>query len=622
MSNSAEVSFFELDKLTAAAVMSEGAQGGPALRFSGVLDHTLTFDDADDEYATFFAVASRRGNVVVTVQYTTAGSETFTVEPGRPLFYYSLDNDSFSASPTIAPVDTDAEVDVLAFTTDIPIDPPDPAFLILNAGSGLTISEFTGKITAWRDTREVSLAPEDFDWFSGDGATYVASDTDFGGRPSVSFPDTSFFTYSGGDGSLWSFMKGGSDFTVMSIMYVADNAEQEGDYCGLWNTSSGSARGFRAMVDPAFRFYNLIRAGGGSAQTEDEEIGPKAVVVIWRFDASSDELRMYWQGVWHGPYTLTDSSGSTDGSVLQVGLGLDASDASYYMDGKIADFRVYNRLLSEDEHNAYINTAMSDYGIDDTSVQGFPWLDDVVNMHRANRGLTWSNEEQTTLSTWKDTRPECDDDCRAFVPGAFASPTVASDATLNGHPAFQLDGVDDGLTNSFLNTSGDHLAGSGMTITFIFYFVETNEPSPLMAMGDYNAGSLQGTTIFYGHGSAAVGQLTYETDNNADDDVIFDTGTDWDPSDPLAVVLRGDGSSYWIDELNLATGETYSVTGSYGGTESTSASASVYLASFPSGAFNYLEGAIAEMTTRDSKVSNATVETFFTYARNRYGSSS
>lgn len=633
----AKVSIFNSDVRLIGLEATKQA-GYPEFRYFGILEQSnpLTVAGLHDEYRSWVCVACRSGSVTVTISATAQPSNTYTVEPGLPLFYLPPESHAVQ-EVEVSSVEETAEVEVYVFTSGHLISPPSPAFLVLNAGTGVTLDEFDAEyVDTWRDTRVNSLAPLDFIW-SDAGETrpvLIESDPDFGGRPSVSFEDSgeSRFIYSAVDPALWNFMvghngagEGGTDFTVMAIMSARDNAQLADKNQGIWGTpANGTMNGITALIDGGYRTYVAVPLTGSFVLSEDELI-EKPFVIIWQYTVVSQTMRVYWQGRWHEEHSLTASTTSPITDLYRLNVGgaigdVNGSPARCYLRGKIADFRVYNRHLTAAEKAAYIAMAANDYGVDDTEEQGFPWVAQCINMHRANRGLLWSDEEETELTTWSDTRMSATTGSLNFAPGDFDSPTAENDEYLNDQPALQFDGEEQALVNPFSSSAADHLDGRGvgMTVTFVSYYSDDPSSSPLMSMGVYSTND-DGTSIaYYGF---AVPKLYYETTESEAGLALAEQGPmALNAYSPMALVYRLDGSGkWWIDEMKLETGETESLTGDYAEDTGTSngTSSPVYMAAFESAGSKF-PGAIAEMTTAATKVSNAQVQEFFAYARRRY----
>lgn len=622
----------------ALAVATNTTRPGHEFSFSGRLEVALTLDAISEDYVTWFAVASRENSATLTIDYTTGASEVFVIEPGLPLLVQGRDDDVI-VSAVIDPDDDFADIEIMTYTGTTAMNPDAPAFLVLDAGAGVTEDPFNaGSVTAWTDVRAVSLAPLPFTWLD-DGETeptITASDPDFGGRPSIQFGEgESAFSYSG-LASVFSFLDGSSDgdFTVMMICSAPDDAINNANYQGIWNVSASTTnQGYRAHIDPAYRLTTYL-AEQDETDTVAQEFAPKPMVIIWRVE--NQALRVYFQGRWQDYSVAMAGASPGDNSVLEIGRamrpGVGALPLAYFR-GKIANITVYNRAVDADGICAdYIQSAVSNYGVDDTEEQGFPWLDDSVNFHRANRGINWTDEEETILSTWYDTRPEVSSNAGIWSTAlARDSPTLEPEDDVLNQPAFVFDGSDDALSNPYTGTSGDHFGGTDLTVTMVMYLPElrsvgTSSAFSILSQGGYAAdyAALQGTSIrLNGITDASSNLITYEIDNASDQDVVSQTGSYLQPMTPYAFVFRCDGTSWWVDELNISTGESvHSATGATDLTPnpiSSSTSAPMWMGAFLSSSGGHCNMGVAEMSSVADRKTNADVVEFFAYAQNRYG---
>lgn len=618
----------------ALAVATNTPSGVTEYALSGRLTGTLPVGgDLSDNHVTWFAIACRERTATLTVNYTTGAAETFVAEPGSPILYQSRDNDAVT-SATVAPVDDFVDIEIMVYTGTTALNPDSPAYLVLDAGAGVTVDPFApASVTAWTDARAVSLAPLPFEW-EDENETYptlISEDSDFNGRPSIQFGEgEAAFLYSG-VASVFDFMDGSSDgeFTVLMIASFPDDAENTADYQGIWNVSAATTnQGYRAYIDPAYRLTTYL-AEQDESDTVTQEFAPKPSVIIWRVEGQA--LRVYFQGRWQDYSASMPGASPGDNSRLRIGEamrpGVGALPMSYFR-GKIANITVYNRALDTDECDAYIARAVSDYGVDDTEEPGFPWLSDVVNFHRANRGLSWSNEETFTLSTWYDTRPEVSSNASGWtVPSGRGTPTYTTEDATLAAPAWVFNGTDDALSNPFSSTSGDHFGGSGLTVTMVMYLPTlateaSTAARAVLTQGAYDDdyANLQGTSIrLNGRSPLPSNILTYELDNILDQDVVSTTGSELQPLVPYAFAFRSDGTSWWVDELNIATGtRVKTATGTLAAAESANTSAAMWMGAFPSTTSGSCNLGVAEMASVASRKTNAQVTEFFEYVSNRY----
>jgi hypothetical protein len=627
----------------ALAVAENTYNGAPEFSYSGRLEESLSIGDLSSDFVTWFAIASREGSATLTIDYTTGASEVFIVEPGLPLLVQGRDDDTI-VTAIVSVDDAFVDIEIMAYTGVTPLNPAAPAFLILDAGAGVTEDPFlAGSVTAWTDARAVSLAPLPFAW--GDDAeeepTLIASDPDFNGRPSIQFgAGESAFIYSG-VASVFDFMDGSldGDFTLMMICSFPDDAVNNANYQGIWSTSAGTtAQGYRAYIDPAYRLTTYL-AETDVDTTQEEEFAPKPSVIIWRVEGQ--ELRVYFQGRWSTSSVEMAGSSPGDNSRLRIGEamrpGVGALPLAYFR-GKIANITLYDSAVDVDEICVpYIASAVADYGVDDTAEQGFPWLSDVVNFHRANRGVNWANEAEDELDAWYDTRPEVAAGASTWSTASGRGTPVleAADSVMGDQPTWVFEGGSsiDAMTNPYTGTTGDHFGGDGMTVAMVMYLPElevegTSYARCILSQGTYDDdyANLAGISIrLNGLSPEPSNVITYELDTGADQDLVSQTGSYLQPLVPYAFVFRCDGTSWWVDELNIATGTV--VTSETGAADltpnpiSSSTSATMWMGGWPGLSVPPTTNmAVSEMSSIADRVTNAEVTKFFTYARNRYGS--
>ena len=632
MPNESSVTIFDNSVTFAEATNTQST--GTEFRYSGRMDEDIVLGDLDDTYETWVSVASRRGTVRVSFRYGGGDNDEYDVEPGLPLLIQNTRVGSNFTSITFSKV-TDSEVvevEIQCYPGTNPKTPEAAAFLILNAGTGITEDEFAaGKVTAWTDTRPESGAPLPFEWSDGtavgvtstDAPSIISSDPDFGGRSSVAWAahagNSLFFDYSDRSTTIFNFMRGraeaGQDFTVMSILSVEDTALPTRVASGVWNTvKSGSYAGFKGSVDGGYRVYTQLFEGANDSDMRPDELIEKPSVVIWRFTGATSKLRVYSQGEWSEEIDFSHAAGgAVDSSEFQVGFTHESLGESFFQ-GKIADIRVYDSAVSAENYNSYIAMAVNEYGIDDTAEQGFPRMTGAINFHRANRGDIgggWFDMRTQQFSGTTD----------GYYTGSGSGTPFAPvlEPLLNNQPVFEFDGVADYATNNY-NAAGDHLGGDGMTIAMVYYQRGGTNIKGLFTMEDYGAGAdnLAGTNIEYYGGSPGI--LRYEVDNAANAVVAVDYGVAKPVSTPRAIVVRADGATLWIDEIDLATGIATSSSVTFSGSATATTTLTAYLFTYPSrNASDFLEGALAEYWTEDDDITDAQVTEYFTYCRRRYG---
>jgi hypothetical protein len=568
------------------------------------------------------------------------GSFLIEVEPGLPFYGIIADglaSNGFSVYPTDA---TQADIELEIFCTTAPRSGAEYSpFLWLNASRGITLGTYNGLVTAWKDTRPESLAKLNFEWYSAEvahpeysllpdpgGLELIAEDPDFNGHPSVVFSRwTGTLYYTGNNAtSTFNFMDKDEDWCLLAMIAPSDDAMGT-------NTMPGSKHGrslFFRYVDPG----NQISPGFDSALRPfaftanplgEEEIVAKPSVVIFQYDAADGVLHVYCQGRWMAELTLAGSASMADSVFAIMGnYGFNLQNTC-----KVADYRIYNRLCTAAEMNAYIAEAEETYGIVDTADQAFPFVSDAKVYLRASRGI---NPMPSILPSAVDSVHDKRFGITTNVDFAKYSTSAPkwTDADLvTGSPCLQFDG-----TGELVNSTGDWdcLAGGvapGATVIMLVYQSPgyPNYQGWLLSMGSYHSGTLAGTNISYGDAawydsgtSVAVG---YETDTGDDDDVVRARGSDFFALDePMLIVYQLDatGSLYRIIEYRVANDYVVHDSGwsAYGFGGGTTASAAISLMSSIDHAEN--KGGLAEFAVLERLITEAELVELKAYVRRVY----
>lgn len=634
-----KVSLFEDDVVVAAAT-NVNQDSDTDFRYSGRLGTTALFiQDLSTENISWISVATRDFDVIVTLSYAgPPGGVIYTVKAGCPLLVTNEAGGSPFVGVTIASANSSeaADVELHVYEGDQPFAPPDPAFLILNASTGITTDTgVPGSVTKWTDTRPTTLAPDDFSWGAATNTSplLIESDPDFNGQPSVDFTDSSSssYIYDTTASTIFNFMRD-TPFTVAAVIKAPDgpytgNLAAGAFGQGIWNTNNASSgkNGFRALLEGGNRLEvsQMLDTMHTPLSTGVDEIINKSMVVIWKF--GSGLMQLYWQGRWQ-PAFGASLDATNDTSPFEVGNAETSSGLAQLFLGKIADIRVYDFEWSEEESDAYIATAVSVYGVDDTQGITMPFVSSCNGFWRASRGVNVSTVPpfEGLVNFWSDTRREAIATAQIYLaPSPGTNPSVtAADPLLGNEQTLAFDGVAQTLSNGYAGTTGNFLSGDSPGFSLLFVYYEKGilgSARALMAMAAYNSGSLDGVSIFYKGSSATNNSLTYELDNGVGADVVNEEGSIETGGTPRAVSFRVDGGSWWIDEKNLDTGVVTSSNGTFGGTPSATTSVPVFLFSFPD-ASGFMIGALGEHVTDNSKKTDAEVLEYFDYVTSRYGS--
>lgn len=421
------------------------AGGTDMLAFSGALLNPISVEDVRTVRTLWISVGARDGEVTVTLTYVLEGVQTYTVSPGRPLVTETISRlfDELE-SIVISPVGRAATVEILVYPgkeEEPPLVPVD-ALLALNAASGVEVED--GRVTSWRDLRSGSGAPGAFLPVSEDGPFIFPSDGDFNGQPTIIFGVVDMRLVSEDAPSVFDFLGTGPFTIAMVCAYGDEGREQQGV-----SNSSASNGGFMMGVDGGFRTIHRITDDSGTPNNEGtgvEELAPhpttplnKAFTHIIRYDGTT--LEVYRQG----ETIEVENIGVVATAVFEaLHLGGDP-DGNGLCNMTIADLRIWDRRLTNDEQADYITFGQLQYGVDDTAAAQAPV--DALYFIRANRGILQG--ESNSVIAWGDTRPES-----TFDPmgprGGKADPTfLGSDSFFNGHPSVDWE------TTSAMQYSGD-----------------------------------------------------------------------------------------------------------------------------------------------------------------------
>lgn len=635
-----KVSLFEDDVVIASAT-NVNQDSDTDWRYSGRLGTTdLFIQNLSTDNISWIAVATRDFDVIVALSYAGPGGVTYTVKAGCPLLVTNEAGGSAFVGATVSSANNTeaADVEIHVYEGDQPFAPPDPAFLILNASTGITTDiGVPGSVTKWTDLRPTTSAPADFSFSVSSALSplLISSDSDFNGQPSVDFGGSQVgngqYTYDIPASAIFNFMRD-TAFTVAAVLKIPDGPLSDtgvtvGEYGqGIWNNNNATSgkNGYRAFLEGGNRLQvqSVVGASAVEDKTANDEIVSKSMVVIWKCDGTN--IQVYWQGRWQPSHAVSQTT-ANDTTPFEVGNALFGSTAQHFK-GKIADIRAYDFEWDANEYNAYIADAVSTYGVDDTEGITNPFVTSAKTFHRANRGITagFAAPNEAKVAAWFDTRREANSASYGWLSttGPFAPTTLDPDPILN-HKTLAFDtAASQTLLNPFGGTEGDFLGGSapGFTLCFVYYDSGTlNDQRALFAMGSYLDASLDGTSIFYRGGSGSDNLLTYEIDNGAAADVVFAPGTGELLNTPRAVIFRVDGTSFWIDEKNLTTGVITSSSGTFADTPSVTTSVNAWLFSFANTGSGFLDGGLSETVTVATKKTNAEILEYFTYVSSRYG---
>jgi len=594
---------------------------------SGLLDASFEFSNSADDNDGFLVQISascRTGKLRVETS-----ADIYVVEPGAPLhvIMYPYSPSTVEVSPLDGPCDCEFQVASTGLFDPVTHSAP---FLILDAGTGITNAPFSDKISAWRDTRAVSLAPSNFNWSGTDGSTvlgasFIEEDPDFGGRPSVEFkqrlrPDeneSGGFVYP--SGTTFGFMRGDANWVAMAIVKFNDDLVPKGSlfsdqrFRPLFGTDG--ADGNHHGVDGGYRPYSRFQTNIATASAEVIE---KPCVMIWAYTASNKTMHVYYQGAWRETFVNADASFSTVANVLNIGRGTGTS-ASYSSSCKLAHFRIYNHTLDDEQFGELIGLAVNHYGIDDTMEPRYmlhPFT--VFHMKSCRGAYDYTNKGRVEVI--HDSRHEtlAVDECFSFQGGQ--NPTIDDgNPKANGFRSIRFFGgsrmsYNDGPTGKWDRVSGG--VAPGATIWMALYFDGNGDVGPIIGMSNYGLPPpLNGTSIY------KYERLRYDTDDGTDDDVVNASGSPLMPDGQLVLfVYRLDavGNAYSIYEKIINSDfkihDAQNVP--YDGTPIATSANTIWLFSSPG--VDTLNGGLLEFGLLNKPITNDEIEDLSAYVRHRY----
>lgn len=568
----------------------------------------------EDPNGKWVIVSCHEGEVQVIVRSPSAGYNfSYLVSPGFPLQHYVSEVDEFVVEMNAQT--PQARVQLIVSSSPYHLaDAPVDSFIINPQLTGaVDVDFFAQAITAFRDPRANTLAGSDFTRASGATAHLIASDPDFGGRPSIDFTGTQLDGYvNAAPEFVW--LRGLADFTFMGVIKVQDVANLLADIINLWSNISSTASaggGFKLGVDTAYRLY--AEAGTNSTTPWKgidltTELAPKSTIFIMRYVAATKQVRLYWQGKWRSSFTAVTNPTTNSGMTIAGGTG----NAAFKSEFKVADMTWLNRAASDTEMAAYITNAITEYGIDNAEVQTFPFVGSAMRFMRANRG--WR------LSTpWWDTREE--GASRSIGPNGGAN--FVQDVRFNGQYAFQCNGVSQyGLGSESWDELGAGLAsGTGVTLSMVVWANPPSGSGPnraIISQSAYTA-NVAGTNIWFEYlGNRTLG---VEVDNASGADVLVLSGagplTPYAPYLITMEIVKATRAGR-IEITNLLNGSTQTYTTTSATVPAATVGSSPVFFLF-SGSSDYLEGAMAEVSTLTRVMTDAERAALKVYALNRYG---
>lgn len=523
-------------------------------RYSGLVDEDgMSFENIQYSGSCILCISCRQGEVTVDLG-DGGGNKPWTVVPGRPMNVYLDELAGSSGNLLVSSVSGKSEVELLytqgeLSDTDLA---PDPEWLILNASAegAVDYDTFGNIVSRIRDVEQYSLAP--VDWVDDDTTQYAVfteSDPDFGGKSSIDMSIGPTKMIPVGPTSMFNWLNINQSWSFMGIIKVNDDAVDNTEYSVLWSNGTYSSPGVSGVgleVGPDFVLRKLFKDTVGLTKHADsDEFFDKPMVVVVTHSVENPgegTVRSYWQGKWRNSHTFTFYDSYTD--ILVLG-DRGSGKASY----KFADLRWKNSVVSQAEIDEYVAMAESEYGIDSSTQQGFPFVG-TGDFWRASRGVDGTS--------WNDTVPGGGEVIDTF--GGISDPAPVTQ--FAGRAGWVSDGVDDYLELPVL----PHLAGgasSGMTLAIIYYpgAGQDTTAASLFSMDQYassgtsGSAALPGTNIWYSNGLNFSNGFAARIDDSSDDEclLIYPSGVENISGDAYLIIIETESatSKYRVTQYDI-----------------------------------------------------------------------
>jgi len=356
------------------------------IRHTGTIENTLQFDLADTvEYYRFIQLAPHSGcTAKVTLQAGLSKlDEVYEADEFTPLhIYFDEDITGIIIEAETVNGNRNPSIDLVVFGTDISTQPAVPPefsgpWLVLDAAIGVELNVDTST-ASWEDTRDERFL--DQKWLpisvTEGTPTYIESDPDFNGAPSLKFaayssePDRQAFKYSEAIGDMTGdksphFMRGDQDFTFLAVAWIRETNKDE---LRLFAASDSESNSPAIAIDPACRIKAFQDARFGTSTASDwlsnssysvlrEGNEAKASLLVYTYTAANRTLYVYSQGEWKETVVYSGASAPVDFTDVPI-----VSSGGL---GKVNQITVYKRALSGSEVNNWIDA--NAFKVDDSN---------------------------------------------------------------------------------------------------------------------------------------------------------------------------------------------------------------------------------------------------------------
>lgn len=319
------------------------------------------------------------------------------------------------------------------------------------------MKSFPGAGTTWSDlsgNNRNGTLNNGLLWGAGNGGA-ISFD---GSNDYVSFPNDIYSTLTTTTFSVWFYLNGTSTW-----QRVYDFGR--GQTLNIFFTPNSGAG------VPRF----VINIGGGEQQLNDTTSATTGVWYNFVVTLNGSQAQMYRNGTLVATNTSFTYTPSSLGSTTQTWFGR-SQYPDPYLNGKIAQFAAYNRVLNSTEiqqnYNYLINRFQSTSVFSPTQISGLQlWLDadDSRTLYSDTSGTTKATTDGTAVALWVDKSGNGNNVSQST---ASARPAIKS-SFINGRNVLNFDGSNDTLTAPSSTATFKFLHSTGSTVFIVVQYKAT-----------------------------------------------------------------------------------------------------------------------------------------------------